>query len=151
MAKKRPPMFTLEEAARVAARVGIDGHSIVSVDWICSVGGIPVDKVAWRSCKHHSEGSNPKNWINGMVNATVEGVATLDILQACCWDCNVKYRNFFGRGSQAAECYSRLRETAKAAGVRWPKFDVDGNEIGLAWPVSEGQINHPTNANEEPE
>lgn len=156
MAKRTErPVFTLQEAARIAGYLGGDGHSILSIDFVDTMGGVPRSKVEFFNEVHKSDDSDGtgKHVINGDPKAVMRGVYTLTLLEAACRDCGAdKYneREYFGRGRRAQAACDAIKRLARESNVPVPRWDDEGKEVGIEFPLP-GQICHPTDANAEPE
>jgi hypothetical protein len=144
--------FTVEEAARIAAYFGGDGHSIYNIGFVDTVGGICKAKVVPFNVVHQSvEDGTGKHVINGDRDLVLRGVYALTIQEAACRDIGGTLGDFHGRGRRAQWAHAEIKRIAKEHGVRWPIFDDAGVEIGVEFPVSTGQVCHSTDTSAEPE
>lgn len=132
MGRKQRVPFTIEEAARIASFIGGDGHSILSMSFVETMGGVDPKKIEPFVEVHKSDTSDHKSTIYpsggcGMPGSLslkeCRGVYTLTLLRAACNDVGGTPEAYFGRGRQAQAAVEEILRIATKAGVSWPTFD----------------------------
>lgn len=124
------PVFTPDEAMRIASVLGPDGHGIYS-NSIATKMGVAQEKIDF-FCQRHESGSDHKStiYVNGGVAKELSGVYSLSLLQSALLDIGGKQGEYFGRGRLAQHAYAEIKRITGEKGVVWIEFDADAEVAG---------------------